>query len=245
MTVLKMVQKVLSSLSSDEVSTISETVESVQILDILEDVFNNLVTNKIIKSTEGLTKLETPSSSSYPNYLYLSDPTVKLTNLKYNVGTSGMVEYRDIHWQEPAEFLQRMMRLKADDDNVTVVVDYSGVKLLVQNDEHPHFFTSFDNKYLIFDSWDSNEDSILQASKSVALAQKIPAFTRSDSFVPDIDETLFPLLLNEVKSWAHLELRQNGHQKAEQQARSQRVSYQKFRDRLKEDDTRPDYGRRR
>jgi len=245
LTLLQIVQKVLSSLSSDEVSSAFETAESTQIVDIVEDVFNNLVTNKIIKTHESLIQLAALGDTDHPNYLKLTDPTVKISELRYNVTTEvGELEYREITWLEPSEFLARSSGLDSTADNVRIIQDFGGASYLIKDDEFPRFFTSFDNTYIVFDSFNSDEDSTMQASKSLAIAQKIPTFTRSDSFVPNIEETLFPLLLNEVKSWAHLELRQNAHQKAEQQARSQRVSYQRFRDRVKEEDTRPDYGRR-
>ncbi len=51
-------------------------------------------------------------------------------------------------------------------------------------------------------------DTTLQTSKTLCYGQIIPTFTLEDSFIPDLDDTQFPLLLNEAKAIAFVELKQ-------------------------------------
>ena|SRR3990167_1906830 len=244
-TLLTMVQKVLNSLSSDEVSTIAETVESSQIIEIIEDAFFNLVTNKIIPEHESLVRLEGLSDLDKPNYLHLVDHTVRIQGIRYNISTtpSTRTSYKNLTYLSPEEFLRNTDSMDSADTAVDTITDFGDTRILCYNDRFPTYWTSFDDEYICFDAYHSDYDDTLQASKSQVIVHKIPVFTKTDAFIPDMDENLFPLLLNEAKSWAHLELRQNVHQKAEQAARAQRVGYQRFRSRVAKDDTPRDFGR--
>ena len=219
--------------------------ESTQITEIIEDVFFNLVTNKIIAEHESLAQLEALSDPDMPNYLRLTDPTVRVTNIRYNTSTTpgSTTTYKTLDYVTPQEFLRRMDTLDSSDATVDTVTDFGSSRILCYNNVFPTYWTSFDDEYLVFNAYHSDYDSSLQSSKAQVIIHKVPTFTKTDTFTPDMDENLFPLLLNEAKSWAHLELRQNVHQKAEQSARAQRVGYQRFRQRVTEDDTRRDYGR--
>lgn len=243
-TLLKIVQKVLSSLSSDEVSSINETVESAQIVDIIEDVYYNLIENSTIPELEDLIRLESLSDVDHPNYLKLPAHTSKIKEIYYNVSETSGVDYKELTYLSPSDFLRKQSHLTDEMDDVDVIEHFDNTKFIVYNNRMPTFWTTFDDEYLVFDSWDSDIDDTLQSSKTMVMAIKSPEFEREDEFVPDIDDNLFPMLLNEVKSWAFLELKQAGHAKAEQQSRKQRVKYQRQRERVTTENNRPDYGRR-
>lgn len=247
MTLLEIVQKVLNSVSGDEVSSIGDTVEANQIANVVEDVYFNLVSNKTIPEHKELIKLTALSDTTYPNYLKLPTNVAKLVEFKYDNTTNAatIVDYKEVKYLEPEAFLKLVGSRNSLDTNVQIVTDISnGVKLLIVNDRHPEFFTSFDDEHLVCDSFDADADDTLQASKSMGFAYILPTFTIDDDFVPDMDANMFPLLLNEVKSWVHLEHRQQPHSKAEQQARRQRVTMQNDTERLDIKHSRPDYGRR-
>jgi len=98
-----------------------------------------------------------------------------------------------------------------------------------KNDRQPNYYTVVSNKYIIFDSFDNTQDVTLQTSKSLVYGWVIPAFTMSDNFIPPLDDQQFPMLLNEAKSLAFLELKQQVHQKSEQEVMRQLTSLQKFK----------------
>jgi len=76
------------------------------------------------------------------------------------------------------------------------------------------------------DSYDSTVDSVLQSSKTRVMGTKVPTFSITNSFVPDIDHNYFPLLINESKSVAMSILKGAPDPKVEQAARRQRSRIQ-------------------
>lgn len=248
-TLLKIVQKVLASMNGDEVNSISDTTEALDIADLVEDVFYNLVVNHDIPEHEQLLKLEALGDSTVPNYLKLPARVTEIIDVRYDKSEdTDLVDFRAVFYKQPSEFLDIITRRNASEDNVQQVVDpTSGLTLLVINDHHPTYWTSFDDEYMVFDSFHNTYDSTLQHSKSMVVARRLPTFTKEDSFVLDMDDNLFPLLLNEVKSWAFIQEKQTAHPKAEQSAKRQRNFYQAQRHRFNDENKnpRPDYGRRR
>lgn len=246
MTLLELVQKVLNSISGDEVSGIGDTVEAMQVANIIEDVYHNIVTNTRIPEHASLLKVDGLSDSTMPNYLKLPTTVANISSFRYDRTTDVTtdVEYREVKYLSPETFIRRLVGRNQSDSNMQVVTDFSGIKFVVQNDKMPDVWTSFDDLYMVFDSFDNTYDTTLQSSKSMAFGFTIPVFTLSDTFTPDLDENLFPLLLNESKSWAATELKQQTNQKAEQQARRQRVTFQNDKERFTKESNYTGYGRK-
>src|SRR5258705_4412692 len=65
-----------------------------------------------------------------------------------------------------------------------------------KNDKQPQFCTIMSNYYVVFDGYDSTQDSTLQASKSMVEGEVIPTWRMTNSFIPNLDERQVPLLLN-------------------------------------------------
>lgn len=245
-TLLELTQKVLSSLGSDQVNSISDTVEATDVARIVEDVYYTLVTNNDVPEIGTLLKLEALADPNRPNYMKLPATVASITDVQYNKSETGKVEYSDVVYVQPSDFLSRMKGLDSSDSNVESITDFSGVTILCTNDKMPDIWTSFDDEYMVFDSFQSTIDTTLQESKTLVMGVKIPAFLQQDDFIPDIDDNMFPLLLNESKSWAYFELKQQVHQKAEQQGKRQRSFYQGERHRIASaENTCVNYGRPR
>jgi hypothetical protein len=83
-----------------------------------------------------------------------------------------------------------------------------------RNDRQPQYCTIIKNLYVVFDSFDSTQDSTLQAEKTMFFGQMNPTWQMIDSFIPDLADEQFPLLLNEAKALAFFELKQMPHQLA-------------------------------
>lgn len=96
-----------------------------------------------------------------------------------------------------------------------------------KTDRQPCYCTILSDNYVIFDSYDSTQDSTLQTNKVMAFGEIIPQWIMTDSFIPDIDERQTALLLNEAKSLAFFELKQTLHAKAEREAKRGWSSIQK------------------
>jgi hypothetical protein len=101
--------------------------------------------------------------------------------------------------------------------------------LQCKTDKVPEYCCVLQNYYIIFDSYDSSVDNTLQGNKTMVSGWVLPQFTMEDTAFVDLDDAQYPLLLNEAKSLAFLELKQMPHAKAEQEVNRQLSSLQKFK----------------
>ena len=212
-TLLEIVQKILSDMDSEEVNSIGETSESSQVASIVEDTFYNIIYNRLIPEHRETMKLVSLSDGSKPTHFLYPDNTSNFVWVEYDTSSDGSFD-----------FLYKIRGVTSDYDSVTEPV--SGTNLRIVNNRMPKYYTSFDDKYIVMDSYDSTIESTLQASKTRAMGTKIPTFSIADDFVPDIDHNYFPLLINESKSVAMSILKGAPDPKVEQAARRQRSRIQ-------------------
>jgi hypothetical protein len=230
LTLLDIVQRTLSSMDADTVNSFDDTVESEQVAYIVRDVYYDLINDIEIPEHRKLITLTALGAVATPTNMKIPDGVRRIEEVRYNTIKSGDSDkdYTIINYIEPQEFLQRTLSRTSSDSNITSVT-IDGGEVLIQSDKAPEYYTSFDDEYLIFDSYDSDVDSTLQSSKFIVWAIQEPTFTLSNTFTPDLDVNLFPLLLNEVKSVAHVELNQQANPKAEQMALKQKIRWQSDR----------------
>ena len=240
-TLLQIVQNILSDMDSEDVNSISDSIEAEQIASVVRDVYYNMVSTRMIPEHQELVKLVSLSNSTRPTHFHVPESVKRIDFLRYNVSTTNGTEFKDIQYIEPLLFLT----LHQDGDNINTVYDVNGnTPILIRNNKMPNYYTSFDDLHIVMDSYDSSIDQILSQSKTQALGHKIPTFTISDSFTPDLDEVLFPYLLAESKSTCFSLFKSGVDQKIEQAARRQKSYMQSDMYRVKKENKRPYYGRR-
>jgi hypothetical protein len=101
--------------------------------------------------------------------------------------------------------------------NFTETINGKTFNIRYKTDHQPKYCCVIGNYYVLFDSYDQTQDSTLQASKTMCWGQMVPDFKLTDTFVPALDDQQFPLLINEAKSLAFMELKQMPHPKADQE----------------------------
>ena len=240
-TLLQIVQNILSDMDSEDVNSISDSIEAEQIASVVRDVYYNMVSTRMIPEHQELVKLVSLSSSTRPTHFQVPDSVKRIDFIRYNVSTTSDTEFKEIQYIEPLLFLT----LHQDGTNVDTVYDVNGnTPLLIRNDQMPTYYTSFDDLHIVMDSYKSDTDQILAENKTQALGHKIPTFTISDNFTPDLDEVLFPYLLAESKSTCFSLFKSGVDQKIEQAARRQKSYMQSDMYRVKKENKRPYYGRR-
>ena len=107
----------------------------------------------------------------------------------------------------------------------------------------PRYYTSFDDDHIIMDAYDSSVESTLQTSKSRAYGTVYPTFSITDSFEPDLDDTMLPYLLAEAKSTCFSLFKSGSDPKVEQAARRLKSYVQNDMYKTKRANKRPNYGR--
>lgn len=147
-----------------------------------------------------------------------------------NSSAVGVPGYKYVTLLPIDQFLDFINRFNPADTGVESFTFTEGAysfNFLYRNDKFPQYCTVIENDYVIFDSFDANFDTTLQASKTLLYGYKVSPFSMTDSFVPDLDDNQFPLLLNEAKAMASYEMKQTPHMKAEQEIRRQWSTVQK------------------
>jgi len=249
---LQLVQEVLSSLDSDEVNSYDDTVESLQVSRILRRVYYNIVDRAQLPEHEQPFTLTASTDNTKPTVMTIPESVTSVLWIKYNKETADAtdIQMREVTYLPFSDFLERMYHLNESDDNVgtfTQTVGSFSFDILYTDDVSPTYYTSVDDYTLLFDSYDSEVDSTLQSSKTLAFGRVAPTYTLGNNEVPDLDDNQFTLLLNEAISLAWAELKQAQNGKTEREARHGWVSLQTQQNRARKDpfyDTLPNYGRK-
>ena len=246
MTLLEIVQDVLNDIDSDEVNSISDTVEATQIANVCRSVYYDVITTIDLPEHMELVSVSGLSNSSLPNYMDATSIT-EIKEFRYNVSkTLGELESKLIDYFPPDEFIQKIVKRDTSTPEVIKVLDpVNGIAIPILNNKMPDYYTSFDDRYLCFDSYDSSVENTLQTSKTMVLGVKLPSFTVTDSSVPDMDDTIFPYYLAEVKSRCFSMFKGGPDAKVEQFARKHRYFQRNNRWKTGEQRVLNDYGRRR
>lgn len=247
MTVLDMTQSILSSLDSDEVNSISDSVEARQVAECLRTSFFNMIVRANLPEHNRLFSLVASGDSEQPVLMLKPDNVSKIEWIKYNIATEDDpdINYSYVTILPVSQFLDHIHQFNIDENEVeSFVLDDN--TFYYYNDRRPNYCTIIRDYYIIFDAYDNEVDSTLQESKTECYGRVVPTFSMTDSFIPDLDDQQFPLLLNEAKSLAFLELKQVNHELAIRESKRQWGSLQKNKHIAKTNhfDELPNFGRR-
>lgn len=247
-----MTQNILSRMSSDEVNSISDTTESLQVAQIIKNKFYDIVARGDLPEQTTFFQLDPSDDPTKPTLMFSPDHVASIEWLKYFnsnpsegqqedqfgafshdldvdiVGSPDAADsvpapgYEYVTMISIQQFLDMINRFNPTESNVKSFQfsDDAGLQnftFYYKNDAQPKWCTMISNKYVIFDSFDNTQDDTLQASKTLGYGQVVPQFLMQDTFVPNIDDQVFPLLIAEATALAFFELKQMPHQKAEQE----------------------------
>lgn len=245
MTLLEIVQQILSDMDGDEVNSISDTAEAEQIARVVRSTYNNIMSKETWPHTRRVMNLIPSTDSEKPTHMTLPAAVKEVVTVNYNKATNDttQIQYRECKYLGVDDFLRKLNTRDSTADNIETVVDPSGVPLLIQNDKAPTYFTSFDDTTLVFDSYDAEVDTTLQASKTQAVVYIMPEFSLSDTFTPDLPPDMFQFLLEEATSRAQMKHRGFQDVKSEQEASRQRRSASRKNWRVHGGIEYPNYGR--
>ena len=246
LTLLDIVQDILSDMDSDTVNSITDSVESLQIAQIVKTTFFEIITEGEWPHLGGLFSITASGNNLMPTHMTMPDNIRYVELIKYNKKKeiADKDAYTSLMYLDPEDFISFLNQRDSTAANITTVFNADQVALLILNDAATTYYTSFDNDVLVFDSYNSALESTLQASKLQAYGYKEPNFSLLDAFVPDLPSKAFPYLLSEAKSVAFNVLKQAANPKEEQRAIRQRRRLSQDRWRLEGGITYPNYGRR-
>lgn len=251
-TLLKMTQLILEALDSDEVNDINDTVESRQVVSCIETTYNHLASVIDFPEHWELFELEASGSSVQPTLMYLPENVGKLDWIQYDTTEVGETVKR-VAQMKPLDrpsFFNRMNNYDTAEDDVysyTYTVGAETFDVRGRNDLWPEYYTLIGDRVLLFDNFREDVGSTLIANRTQCYGMKIPTFTRSNTFIPDLDARSFSLLFEESKALAFVDIKQIVNEKAEQRARRGWVHSQHNKNRGERPsglDSAPNYGRK-
>lgn len=251
---LDYVQDILSGLDSDEVNSVGDTVESLQVLRILKRAYDGIVTRADLNEHYTLFELNPSLDATKPTVMYRPDNVDSIVWVKYNWTsiTNPTASFQEVCFVDMNEFLSRMYKIRSDQPNVIQYTLHSAadtIKISGYNNKSPTYYTTYDDHTLLFDSYDAGVDSTLQSDKSLAYGKKDQQFQITDTFVPFLDVEFGTLLLNEAMVLAFAELKQMPHANATQWANRAWAKTNKSKRGVDQDRRpildAPDYGRKR
>lgn len=253
-TLLELVQSILSSMDSEEVNNISDTVESRQVVEIIKTTYNDLASKIDFPEHFDFFELEASGDNAKPVLMTRPTDVKSIVWIKYNciADDETVQNHKTIQYKHLDDFLDSMYMLddtESDVGSFNLAVGTATIPIIYKNDAAPTYWTTVNEDTILFDSYDSDVDTTLQKNKTVCFGKKSNTFTESNTFVIDLDEEHFNLLLQEAKALAHYELRQMPHEKAERSARQQKIASQRNKlgvpAYIAQLDYLPNYGRRR
>ena len=245
-TVLELVQGILSKIDSDEVNSISDTTESMQVADLVRDTYDYIVDEFDLQAVKSLFKLD--SNLATPTVMTVPEGYHSLEWVRYNASDTGVaLQFNLIHPLTPDMFVDHLAQNKSTDANVVAVTADNGVELYCKSDRAPSYWTSFDGVNIMFDSFNLTVESNLLSEKTNCYGQHSPVLVLDDSTPIPLPARFINLLRAETLAMAQ-DLWKNGvTPKVEQRASRQRARAQRLRSldrRLLHPDL-PNYGRPR
>ena len=234
-TLLELTKSILSSMDSDEVTSINDTVESLQVVEVIKTVYDDIVSRTDLQSNKTLFNLTQSADIAKPTVMTKPANIDKVEWIKYNgIELSETTpSWNYVNYLQPENFIEMMHSQGLSESWIGSFTytfpDGSSVIFYYKNDRSPMYYTTFDDGTLFFDSYDSAVDSVLLTAKTMGYGSRISDFQALDGYVPNLQPQQFALLLNEAKSLAWAELKQVPHEKAELTARRNWRHIQKTR----------------
>lgn len=210
MNLLEIVQSVLDSAEDDLVNAIDDTEASDSATRVAREVYFEIVDSGDWEHLNTVDQLDSVSDVTQPTVLEIPSDIVLLDYeevFKYDKTESGdpKTDIRDVYYESPYAFMNRVSTRNDSSSNMTKynIASHNNVPMIIQTDKMPEYWTSFDDHYVVMDSFHSVTENTVQGSKSIVQCKKIPTWTNDGAFTPDMPENMFSWYLSKVKMKYH------------------------------------------
>jgi len=212
-TLLEITQDILSSMDSDEINSITDTVESDQVVTVIKTVYDDILSRSGLASEKILFNLTASGDNTKPVLMTKPSNVINVNWVQYNCIQTGDTDpnWIDMTYVPIHDFMimtNNMTPSTTDVDSFSHTVNGFTFSFNYRNDRRPTYYTTFDDNTVVFDSFDSAVDTTLQTSKTLCSGTRDFTFTKDDGWVPELPPDKFALLLAEAKSLAWAELKQ-------------------------------------
>lgn len=234
MSLLQMVQSVLSLGYSDPANSISDTDEAMQVALLIRDVYLDIMSRSEYPHKTGIVELESSLDTSKPTVMTLPIDVESVESISYDRYAPSITPavkehvFKELKYMEINDFTRYVQNYSPLSDR-TQYIKNGSYKYYCLTDTEPTYYTTTDRRTFYFDSYNKKVETTLQSSKTIVVVKQAAEFIMEDSFVPVMPIEAFPYLLSEVKS-QYFAVNKEANPKLEQQARQARGAYKRNRD---------------
>lgn len=157
-TLLEIVQEILSDMDSDEVNSISDTTESLQVAGIVKETYYHLVSQNDLPEHKDLLNLSESGDTLFPVKMSVPSYALKVYWVKYNKILSGETDpnFEVVEYLPWSEFIEKQNALNLDSSSISsmsVTTSNSDTwSLKFYNERHPSYWSSPDDDNIYFDA---------------------------------------------------------------------------------------------
>lgn len=244
---LDYVQDIMGDMGSDLVNDIGDSLEAQRVASILRRTFFDLMAEQDLPTADELFALTALSDPTNPTAFTVDSSVRKIHWIQYDnraSATDTQIRYIDIDYMEPEVFFRHVWGKNSTDAEILVVEVQTNVKVAIQTNANPRFWTSFDGETIIFDAIDQTISTTLEASKIVARGTVTKGWVHTNNAIPDIPESMAPMFMAIAEERAFNWVKQQDNRIVLDNARRYRISGRADKHRLTTGFTQyPDFGR--
>lgn len=243
---LQIVKDVLSSIDSDEVEDIAENTEAIQVTEIIRSSYFALMSEKNWRhQKKGLFDVA-PFGVSKPTHVRLPDNVKEVLYVNYDKrrNEEDPFAFAPVKYLHSDDFIRFTNGRRSTDEAVHLITDFSGIQFMIRDDSPPTHYTSFDDKYLVFDSFNKEMEDTVVGHKIQGEGYFLPVWLDDNDFIPDLPSEMFQMLINTAKRTASINLKQSDNPQFASAERRQRGAMSNKGWRVSDIEMYPNYGRR-
>jgi hypothetical protein len=217
-------------MDGDEVTTITETTESLSVAGIVEQCYYRIVSEFQLPEQQDAVTLDEDATA--PVLMSPNPNVLDLFWVKYNVGTVALPNYVDIPYVDNKTFFDIQLKLNPVNGVVYSSFNYtaiagSSLPIIYGRMAHPTFYTVLQDKKLVFNSYDSSTSARILEGNTFAFGQLSFTWTRADAFIPPLDGKLHQLLFEMARDQAHVDLKQVTNENAKMAMKKAKITARK------------------
>lgn len=205
-TVLNIVQRVLEAIGHSPVQNVADTPSAKKVLRIAEEVFYQEQAYGDWPHNRFAGRLVSLGDTNRPTTLVIPEDITSLDEFKYQyVEGSGRIKFEELEQvADPRDFLDMVLARDSTESNVQVVKVPASepVDIFVYNDRRPRFWTTFDDRYVVADSYNQEIETTLQGSKTVITGTREQRWSSLGDAYPPMPPAMFPYFLSRVTAVA-------------------------------------------
>jgi len=229
LTLFNATKNALDAIGGDEIAAITDTPDALQVAEICKDVYEELSTQTDFPHNYTYGALTTVNDADAPTHISLVANVEHVENIRYDITKAADTHttYRTLEYKDPEAFLDMVLANRDGNTNIaeTNGIGGNGIYLPLRDDKMPQYWTTFDDSYIVCDSYDVAEDvNGLSGDKVIAKIRTVTDFDSTDgTFVIPIPEYMQPLYKARVRAKTFAYIKQISSPQDEREANRQTV----------------------